>query len=803
MFLQRQSPWQFDLRSAIIGALVAWIIAGILYSQREALAELARNVWAPVAAWRRRVQASQEEKYIGALRGALKPCLLLAPALPELIFSPPSFRAFAPLPKTIAEVGQSAWVTAVAHSALLDGHPKIVVAGTQGSGRTTSLLMSLWQAIQQPEKQSQRPYKRLPVWIDLREMDEIPQESSLTPLQRLALLATRFLPDVLPKWLVRHLRNEPALLLLDNWEYLTEEQHTEVARWIAEADEALPDAVWIVASATAGYGSLVEVGFMPAELLPPADGALVQRLYEGWRTNLGLAEDQGELTEEAQEALTRAFQAGAPLWELHLRIALNLETGDLPARQDDVMSRFLASRLTQVDLGRNSEAWAQQAVDIAHDVLVTLAAAHRINGQDLTSKDIRETVEAALPPREERPRRLESAVRKILAESGLLRQEAKLWTLSHPLFADYLAACHLAAQEDGLEVLQAHLEDPTWYVLSEFYAGTTDAGALAEVLLLASEMNGDREALLRAARWAIVAQEDQAWRKQLNKALAQTFMEADLAWDLRLSIGHALSLVAGEGARAFFLRMLRQAAIDIRCAGIRGLGWAGGAKEMPLLAAALGDGSPAVQASAVDALHDSGTDGAVAFLAESLPQADEALMIHIAEALASLPAGWEALESATRHPDLLVRRVAALGLGLIEQPWAEERLLEMGREDAEWLVRSAAESAIQAQDERAKRQAQISAPPAIDEMDWLIAWAARQGQGLGVGEAARETLLRAAQEGNVDAKALSALTLAQIGRPADLPLLEVLAREHDPDVQRAATWALDQVRQRYRRYERA
>jgi HEAT repeat protein len=406
-------------------------------------------------------------------------------------------------------------------------------------------------------------------------------------------------------------------------------------------------------------------------------------------------------------------------------------------------------------------------------------------------------VEAALPPDAERPRRLEGAARKILAESGLLRQEGKLWTILHPIFADYLTACHLAADEAGQEILEAHIDDPTWLILTEFYAGLTDAGELADQLLSEVEAGTSQEALLRAARWGIVAPEDHAWRKHLIKVLAQTFMQVDLDWGLRLSVGHALSLIAGEGARAFFLRMLRQPSTDVRCAAIRGLGWAGTPKEMPLLAAALRDSSSAVQSSAVDALRDSGTDGAIAFLAESMPQVDEVLMIRIAEALASLPAGWDALESATEYPDLLVRRAAAQGLGLIEEAWAEQRLLEIGREDVEWLVRSAAEAAIQTRQERDEQQMRICASPKVDQMAWLIAWAARQGQGLGIGEAARETLLRAAQEGNVDAKALSALTLAQIGRRTDLPLVEVLARDRDPDVQRAAAWATQQVRQRY------
>lgn len=795
---QRSVGWQFDLRSAIIGALVAWIIAGILYSQRERLAELARSLWAPVAAWRRRVQASQEEKYIRALRRALKPLMLLAPEEPDRVVVPPTYRAFAPLPKTIAEVGQSDWSATVSHEALLEGHNKLVITGLHGSGRTTGLRVGVWQVTHQPDTSHGRPYDRLPVWIDLRDIDQVGQEAQAMGGPALAQLASTFLPEVLPKWILRHLKSEPALILLDNWEALTEAQRATVAGWIAEADDVAQDAVWWVAASTTGYGNLVEAGFMPVELVPTTDVAAIPRLFDAWRRNLDLAEAATAVNDDLIDALAEALKAGAPLWEMHLRVVLNLMTGEQPVRQEEVMSSYLDATLNRVDLGKGSEAWATPAVDGAEEVVVTLAAMERIDGQTITNQVIRETVEAALPPKEVRHRRLESAVRRILADCGLLRQDGKGWTISHPLLADYLAARYLAAQETGQETLRAHLEDPTWLVLSEFYAGLTDAGELADLLLSASETEGDREALLRAARWGIVADGAHVWRKRLIKALAQTFMEADLAWAMRLSTAHALSLVAGEGARAFFLRMLRQPSVEVRCAAIRGLGWSGTSKEMPLLAAALRDPSPAVQASAVDALRDFGTDGAVMLLAENMPDVDETLMLRIAEALASNPSGWSPLEEATSYPDLLVRRAAAHGLGLIAEAWAEERLLEIGREDAEWLVRSAAESALQAKEERAETRTQVPPPPRVDQMDWLIAWAARQGQGLGIGEAARETLLRAAQEGNVDAKVLSALTLAQIGRRTDLPLLEVLGREQDPEVQRAASWALQQVQQRYR-----
>jgi len=796
-FLQRQGAWQFDLRSAIIGALMAWILAGLVYSQRVAIRELAQDFWAPIAAWRRRVQASQEEKYVRALKEALSPLLLFAPTDPSSIFQPPSYRALAPLPTSIAEVAQFPRTVIVPHSALLHGHRKLIITGTQGIGRTTSLIMNVWQVTQTPENNGQQPVARIPVWIDLSDIAEIEQNPKATAIEILVEMAGVFMPDIVDKWLLRHLKGEPTLLLLDNWESLDVEQRDQVAGWISEADALLPDAVWVVAGSPYGYGALVERGFVAAELLPTTDKTRLPDLYLAWSALQAMPISDGP-DEETLDSLSRAIDEGAALWEVHIRALLHLATGALPTRQAEVLAQLLDAKLAAVDLGRGSETIADQAAQIADGGLVALTALQRLEGRTLSNQDIREAIRAGLPPRGERSRKLEGAARRLLTDSGILRQDGKAWIPDHSLWTDYLTAVHLAETESGAEIVGRHLDDPGWSILSEFYAGLTDAGDIATELVTAAEIEGDRTALLRAARWAVVADPEQAWRKTLLKALAQTFMQLNLDTDTRLSIGRSLAQVAGPGARAFFLKMLQHSAAEVRGAALRGLGWTASPRDMPLMGAALRDSDPQIQESAVHALADLGTPGAITFLSDNLPQVNETLMLVIAETLARLPEGRQALEEHSRHSDLLVRRAAALGLGQINEAWAQERLLEIGREDLEWLVRSAAETALQAQEEQTEREIRVSPPPQVDQMDWLIAWAARQGQGLGVGEAAVETLLQAAHQGNVDAKILSALTLAHIGRKSDLLAVKALVRDPNPGVQEAAIWAAEQINRRYR-----
>jgi HEAT repeat protein len=83
----------------------------------------------------------------------------------------------------------------------------------------------------------------------------------------------------------------------------------------------------------------------------------------------------------------------------------------------------------------------------------------------------------------------------------------------------------------------------------------------------------------------------------------------------------------------------------------------------------------------------------------------------------------------------------------------------------------------------------------VHQLPWLISWAASKGEGLGLGEAARQMLRRALQEGDDPIRVAAAQTLAQVGRPDDVePLLAALP---DEEVADAALGALAQIGDRY------
>ncbi len=795
--LLQSGGWAFDPLSALIGALIAWIIAAALYLNRAKVVALKDKALAPFHKIKAQAQASQEEKYLATLQKRLKSLLLFNPESPEAIFQPPTFLTRAPLPEKLPPDGELPPPLEIQFAHLTDGHTRVVITGPLASGRTTALAMIVWQTQQRaPEEQ---PFERFPVWVDLAQLNDLPQvppDQESSPTERFAHLATLFLPELLPKWLIEHLQTAPSLVLVDNWETLPAADRNEVAYWFAEVARAFPQSTWLIASGTAGYGPLNEVGFVPAEIVPPTGEMVVHKLYAGWQRLLDKppTEDQ----EDALATLNWASAAGGSLLEVSLRIVAYLQTGQLPLRPVDVVDYYLETRIPTPDMGEEQEAVADQARMVALSTLSYVATTYRLEGRAFTRQEIQDYITALLPPEEERPPKLEGAARKLLFDSRMLTRSAKHLIPAHYLWADFLTAWILTEEEGGLATIQAHLNDPTWTLLIEFFVGLSDATPLVKALLNRVARQNDRQALLRLARWSVIAPEGIAWHQAVMKALAQVVMMPKIGEPLRIGLGRGLALTAGENSKAFFLKALRHPAVEIRCLALRGLGWVGSSREMDILSGAIQDENLAVGEAAIEALADMDTPGAARALSDALSQADDRLILPISKALGRMVNGHKILQESVEHPDLLVRRAAAHGLGLIDQPWAGDLLQSLVREDSEWLVRSAAESALDTQKERAEARNLVPPPPQLDQIAWLMAWAARQGTGLGLGEAAYEMLTSAVRKGDREAQVLGVLTLSYIGHAEHLSDLEPLLEAQDPLVQQAARYAIESIESRYR-----
>ena len=143
--------------------------------------------------------------------------------------------------------------------------------------------------------------------------------------------------------------------------------------------------------------------------------------------------------------------------------------------------------------------------------------------------------------------------------------------------------------------------------------------------------------------------------------------------------------------------------------------------------------------------------------------------------------------------DVFARRVAVIGLA---HTGARDLLDEISREDGQWYVRSAAQAALEEMEEQ-QAVAGLEPPPGIDQLPWLISWAASQGEGVSVGEAAYGVLRRAFRGGDANVRRAAAEVFSRAGRPCDVEILQVAQSDPDPFVSSAALEALAEISQRH------
>jgi HEAT repeat protein len=136
-----------------------------------------------------------------------------------------------------------------------------------------------------------------------------------------------------------------------------------------------------------------------------------------------------------------------------------------------------------------------------------------------------------------------------------------------------------------------------------------------------------------------------------------------------------------------------------------------------------------------------------------------------AEALANHPEeGYPALEEGSAMDDLMVRRSVVFGLLRVNQPWAIQILDKLQLEDKEWIVRNAAN---QAMEELKRPNAFIPHPlPPLTEAPWLVTFASKLGMGVAPGKPAVDLVLQALKNGDEDQR-LAALDYLRLHANAE------------------------------------
>jgi HEAT repeat protein len=300
--------------------------------------------------------------------------------------------------------------------------------------------------------------------------------------------------------------------------------------------------------------------------------------------------------------------------------------------------------------------------------------------------------------------------------------------------------------------------------------------------------------LFQLASWLPEAPDKGGWRRQVLIQLGQMVVKGNLPVALRQRSAVALAKTNESGVLTFLRQLLQQQEPALRQVALAAVARLGAEITLEVAEKMFLDGVPQVRSSAVYALAWLNDPIVENPLLQALVERDESMNRAAAEGMAlnGSAGAYEILREAATDEELHIRRAAVSGLAQLNEFWAVELLDKLEREDDQWLVKSAAGSALETVVARNKPGRWEMAQPG--DQVWLIEWAARQERAVPGGAAAMPVVLEALAEAEHQAvRIAAALTLGQLGQKNAIPELQAALRDPQQPVREAAFIGLGMI----------
>ena len=604
----------------------------------------------------------------------------------------------------------------------LSGGASLVLVGPLGSGKSTALAHLTLQRLA-------RGSESFPLWMHAADLPwqepelladaEEPWKAALEALK--APLGVEKSADLraLEGLVQEALREGRTLILLDGADELPPWKRDQVWDWIRRMRQRYPHVRWVVAAGVDGFGDLVRQGFQPVRMLP-WNPLWVQAFLRKW--------------EKA--------------WNRYVAPHLEQEN---PPRATYVFQHWLLTRHRAVfPLELTLQAWGLWAGDLQGPSFVAAvhAWARRLSqGKTLPWEELGRRWLAGEP--------VPSSLAASFPANTATPSPGWGLRLRHVVLAAYGAA-YDRTESEWPRLLRTF--SPYWELRTVALAfwGRIHPGDMARMVQEWMHQAGPPLYLglwegARALAWSGRPER----HEPVLKALGWLLHQERLPVSVRLHAAWALWRLVGEGSKAGFRALLKRSDKSVRHAAALACGLAQDEEALPALLALTEEVSTlpaAVRRAVFLALALIGTEQAVRGLgAVLLGTDDDDIRRDVAEALARSPRlGRAALEEAAQDADLLVRKAAVYGLAQIPAPWARELLERISKEDKEWLVRNAAQQALEA---LRRPSPWVPRPvPGLHEEPWLVAFAQARGLTLAPGKAAWVVFSQALHKGDPEVR---------------------------------------------------
>lgn len=348
-------------------------------------------------------------------------------------------------------------------------------------------------------------------------------------------------------------------------------------------------------------------------------------------------------------------------------------------------------------------------------------------------------------------------------------------------FSQLAAAAFLAASTQHGEIAEIN---PRWSLstLAAQYTASDGKSRPSILDLLAPDAHPLRGKLCLAARMMAAMPAGSELRIQVLRRAIGEIQQEKLPLGTRARLLTACAISNEPSLSVLFRQWLNGSSPDLRRLATLACGLVKDARSVAEITNLLADVDFNVHSTAAIALVAIPGDAALNAASAALTEGTETLRRAVAEALAVQPdpACHEYLREALTSEDLLVRRAAVFGLGLVRQEWSRDMLAKVAVEDSQWVVRNAAAQALDL-----FQQANPYLPVALPlywESPWLVTFAGKHGVGVSPDEPPIKLLFEALESGTEEDRtmALKYLPRFQV-EDATAHILELL-NDKDSDI---------------------
>lgn len=802
-----------DILSLAAGALVALILAIVIYTQRNRISALRSSAQRGAGSLRRQLSKSLDQRYREAVTGVANSWHLAGHVVTlEQVGVLPRFytlpRPHDPLesedhaadyegPLNVIPVTPD-WpqvlgsyqlpATKTLHR-ILRGGDSIALLGLPGSGRTTALaLMAILVARQTHADQEGGLLTdpRLPILIHLGDVNLTPEFLALDPDPLAPLLdAAGSQLRGLATAALASIRNQFAggggLILLDAWDELPNERRMQIINWLRDLMARYPGNQYVMVGSARGYKPLVDLGLVPVFLMPWGNteyNELARLWSEAWPQIGGTRREPAAVPDqELVRAALRGNRSRSPL-DATLKMWATFAKDDPGMGQlgwcRAYVERSIPARELRVALERVAEQWLW---------------ASRTEG-GLSIEQVTALVDSARSSLPTRPSvSTPDFIYAVTGQTRILSEHVgRRISFTQPVVGAYLAAEALK----NASYQEALLDDyPVNDLVMPFLAQIGNVEPYVQARLNEATSVG-RDQILSLALWAAEADTRAAWRGEVFKRLTQLFIAPSEFPLVRERAMAALVASRDRNVTFIFKTGLQNDDKRIRILSALGLGALGDPETLIPLGEALDDPEPWVEAAVSLAMGALGTKTALNYMIQTMVQGRELARRAVAEMLATnmVGEGHDILKDALQEEDPQTRRAAIYGLQAVGADWVYPLLDHAQSRDDQWMVRTAAQNAL----EMLRRPEQpLYRPRQPEQSDWLVVWLAERDQAIEPGPRAVAQMIRALQEGDESTRRAAAESLGALHLPEAVTPLYGALKDLNPDVRDAAYRALTQI----------